>query len=213
MAKILNLLKVFILFQHIISIMILAREAYMGIVYSMMSRLIRVVAANLVFVVGLFLMILGISFLLGVLEGASRISVFFAFLLVIAGAVCAVVAVRLNKRSAYLFLASIFTMTGLFLFLSTLGIINIPFVRAWPLLSVFTGLALLPMGLRRHGTLRKRYIVSSCAFVLLGSALMIFSLRLVPFSFRDFIYHWWPLLILFGGITLVLMSLGRRRSE
>ena len=179
----------------------------------MMSRLLRKFTANLVFFVGLFLMILGISFLLGVLEGASRISVFVAFLLVVAGALCALFAIKLNKQPSYLFFASLFMMTGLFLFLSALGVIAIPIARAWPLLSVFSGLALLPMGWRRHGKLRKRYIVSSCAFVILGCMLLVFSLQVAPFSFRDFIAAWWPLLVLFGGLTLVLISLGSRKSD
>jgi len=191
----------------------LARERYVIIVYSMMSRLIRKFTGNLVFFAGLFLMILGISFLLGVLEGASRISVFVAFLLVVAGAFCALFAIKLNKQPSYFFFASLFMMTGIFLFLSALGIITMPIPRSWPLLSVFSGLALLPMGWRRHGALRKRYIVSSCAFVILGGALLVFSLQMVPFSFRGFIYDWWPMLLLFGGLTLVLISLGGRRSE
>jgi len=158
-------------------------------------------------------MVLGISFLLGVLEGASRISVFVAFLLVLAGALCAMFAIKLDKQPSYLFFASVFMMTGLFLFLSALGIINMPIPRSWPLLSVFSGLALLPMGWRRHGALRKRYIVSSCAFVILGCVLLVFSLQMVPFSFRRFMQDWWPLLLLFGGLTLVLISLGGRKSE
>ena len=185
----------------------------MFIVYSMMSRLIRRFTANLVFFAGLFLMVLGISFLLGVLEGASRISVFVAFLLVVAGALCAMFAIKLNKQPYYLFFASVFMMTGLFLFLSALGIITMPIPRSWPLVSVFSGLALLPMGWRRYGTLRKHYIVSSCAFVILGCVLLVFSLQMVPFSFRRFMQDWWPLLVLFGGLTLVLISLGGRKSE
>ena len=83
----------------------MAREEYVFIVYSMMSRLIRKFTANLVFFAGLLLMMLGISFLLGVLEGASRISVFVAFLLVVVGALCAMFAIQLNKQSYYLFFA------------------------------------------------------------------------------------------------------------
>lgn len=158
-------------------------------------------------------MILGISFLLGFLEGISRISIFFAFLLVVSGAVLAMLALKLNKRSAYLFFASLFMMAGFFLFLSALGIISLPFSRAWPLLSVFSGLSLLPMCWRRHGVLRKRYVVSSCAFVILGCVLLVFSLDVVPFSFRYFISNWWPLLFLLGGLTLVLISLGGRKSD
>ena len=78
---------------------------------------------------------------------------------------------------------------------------------------MFSGLALLPMVWRRDGTFRKRYIVSSCAFVVLGSMLLIFSLKAVPFSFTQFILAWWPLLFVFGGLTLVLISLGSKKSE
>ena len=182
-------------------------------IHSMKSRLIRKFTANLVFIVGLFLMILGISFLLGFLEGTSRISIFFSFLLVVAGAFCAVLAIKLNKSPTYLFFASFLMMAGIFLFLSALGIISLPFSRAWPLLSVFSGIALLPASWRRYGVLRKRYVVSSIAFVVLGCVLLIFSLRMVPFSFSQFIRAWWPLLFVLGGLNLVLISFGGGKSE
>ena len=159
-------------------------------IISMSSRYIRKFTANIVFFAGLLLMILGISFLLGFLEGTSRISIFVAFLLVLVGASCALLAVRLDKSSTYLFISALLIMAGIFLFLSALGIISMPFSQAWPLLSVFSGLALLPAGYRRYGTFRKRYIVPSCAFVVLGCVLLTFSLRMVPFSFKQFIQTW-----------------------
>ena len=181
--------------------------------YSMSSSYIRKFAANIVFFAGLLLMILGISFLLGFLEGTSRISIFIAFLLLVVGAGCAVFAIRLDKSPIYLFFAAFLMMAGIFLFLSALGIITLPFSRVWPMLSVFSGLALLPAGYRRYGRFRKRHIVSSCAFVALGCMLLVFSLRVVPFSFTQFIQTWWPLLLVLGGLTLVLISLGSGKSE
>jgi hypothetical protein len=158
-------------------------------------------------------MVLGITFLFGLMEGTSRISVFLAFLLVVAGAVCAIFALRLHKRSSYLFFASFFIMTGLYLLLSALGIISLPVSRSWPMLSVFSGLALLPVGWRRCGGFNTRYFVSSCAFIALGCVLMIFSFRMVPFSFKQFIQEWWPLLFLLGGLTLVLISLAVKEKK
>ena len=162
---------------------------------------------------GFSFMILGITFLLGSLENTSRISVFLSFLLVLTGAFFAVLAIKLNKRSSYLFFGSFFLMAGVFLFLSALGIIPLSFSRAWPLLSVFSGLALLPVGWRRHGGFSTRYFVSSCAFVILGCVLLVFSLKVVPFSFKHFILAWWPLLFVLGGLTLVLISLGVRSNQ
>ena len=152
-------------------------------------------------------MILGITFLLGSMENTSKFSVFLAFLLLVAGGSCAILAIKLNKRSTYLFFASLLMMAGIFLFFSALGIVSLPLSRAWPLLSVFSGLALLPVGWRRCGGIRPRYLVSSCAFVILGFVFMVFALKIIPFSFRSFIYTWWPLLFLLGGLTLILISL------
>jgi len=179
----------------------------------MRSKLRRIFIARLVFFTGLFLMIMGIAFLLGSMEGTSQLRVFLAFLLVVIGALCAVWALKLNKRSSYLFFASFFLMAGFFLLLSALHIISLPVSRAWPLLSVFSGLALLPVGWRRHGGFSPRYFVSSCAFVALGCVLLAFSLDVVPFSFSQFIHNWWPLLFVLAGITLALSSLAAKNDH
>ena len=173
----------------------------------MKSRNKRKLAARVVFIAGISFMVLGITFLLGSLEHASKISVFIAFLLLAAGGFCAALAIKLNKRSVYLFFASLFMMAGIFLFLTALGIITLPLSRAWPLLSIFSGLALLPVGWRSHGRIHPRYFVSSCTFVILGSVLMVFSLRLIPFSFMSFVHSWWPMFFLLGGFTLVLITI------
>ena len=174
------------------------------------SKLVRKFTARAIFIIGIFLMILGTSFLFGFMEGTSRVSVFFSFMLVLSGAFCAFLAIKLNKQSFYLFFASFFLMSGIFLFLSVLGVIPLSFSEGWPLLSVFTGLALLPVGWRRTGGISSRYFVSCCAFVILGFILLVFSLKMVPFSFRQFIYYWWPMIFLLGGLTLVLISLSGR---
>lgn len=158
-------------------------------------------------------MILGIIFLLGSLERTPQFSVFLAFLLVIIGVFFAVWALTLNKRASYLFLASLFLMAGIFLFLSAMEIITLQISKAWPLLSVFSGLALLPVGWRRQGGFSPRYFVSSCAFVTLGCVLLIFSLHIVPFSFSRFIRDWWYLIFILGGITLALISLSAKNEQ
>jgi hypothetical protein len=179
-----------------------------------MSLLVtRRTAARIVFITGLFLMLLGIAFLISSLVERSRTSVLISFLFIILGIGCAVLAIRLNKRSLYLFFAAFFMLTGLFLFLAALSIIPFSFSQSWPLLSVFSGIALFPAGWRRYGAFRSRYVVPSIAFVVLGSGLMIFSLDLVSFSFAQFMKNWWPLLVVLAGLTLVLISLGTNNSS
>jgi hypothetical protein len=167
----------------------------------------RRTAARLVFIIGLLLMFLGSAFLLGSLVEISRTFILVSFFFVLLGAGCAVLAIKLNKRSLYLFFAALFLQTGFFLFLSALRVIPVAFSRAWPLLSVFAGIALLPTGWHRHGVFRIRYIVSSAAFIVLGSALLVFSLDLVSFSLAQFVRNWWPLLVVLAGLILMLSSL------
>jgi hypothetical protein len=168
----------------------------------------RRTAARVIFIIGLVLMIFGTAFLIGSLAGISRISILVSFFFVILGVIFAVSAIKLHKRSLYLFFAVFFLLVGFFLFLSILKIIPVPFSRGWPLLSVFSGLALLPSGWHRYGRFRSSYVVSSVFFVGMGSFLMVFSLDLVDFSFAQFMLNWWPLLVVLAGLTLVLISLG-----
>jgi hypothetical protein len=168
--------------------------------------------ARLFFIIGIFLMFLGNAFLLGTRVGTSRISVLAAFFFILVGSGCAVLAIKLNKRSVYLFFAAFFMLVGFFLFLSALGIIPVDFSRAWPILSIFSGLALFPAGWHRYGAFRSRYVVPSLTFVFLGSALLVFSFEMVPFSFSQFIIDWWPLLVVLGGLILVLVSLGTKND-
>jgi hypothetical protein len=133
-----------------------------------------------------------------------------AFFFVIIGSGFAFLAVKLNKRSIYLFFATFFMLVGFFLFLSALKIMPLVFMDWWPVLSVFAGLALIPAGWHRYGKVRPRYVVPSTVFIILGCVLLIFSLDVVSFSFKQFMLDWWPLLLVLAGLILVLISLSTK---
>ena len=172
----------------------------------------RRAAARFIFITGFLLMFLGSAFLIGSLMEISRTSILVSFLLIILGINCAMFAIRLNRRSLYLFFAALFLQAGLFLFLYTMNIIPIKLSHAWPLFSIFAGIALFPAGWHRYGLFKASYIVPSAAFVILGSVLMVFALDLVSFSLAQFVRNWWPLLLVLSGLTLVLVSLSTRQQ-
>jgi hypothetical protein len=139
---------------------------------------------------------------------APRLSVLGSFFVVVSGAVLAGFAIKLTRRSLYIFFAAFFIQLGLFLFLCSVKLISVPFSRLWPLLSVFAGLSLIPLSWRRYHALKIGYVVSAVAFAFLGCILLLFSLKMVPFSFSRFIINWWPLLIVLAGLVLILATLG-----
>jgi len=167
-------------------------------------------SARYFFIIGFFLMFLGTAFLFSSSMNNPKAPVLISFLLVLLGIALAVLATKLNRRSLYLFFAALFLQAGLFLFLYALGIIPSNISQLWPLLSVFSGLALLPAGWHRYSAFKARYVVPSVTFVLLGAGLMIFALKKTPFSLAQFVINWWPLLIAFTGLTLLLVSLGTK---
>ncbi|MDR0388898.1 MAG: hypothetical protein LBH73_02390 [Spirochaetaceae bacterium] len=174
----------------------------------------RKTTAKYVFMLGLLFMLLGSALLLASMTDSSRLPVLGSFLVVVSGVALAALAIKLNRRSVYLFFAAFFIQMGLFLFLSAVHVISEPFSRLWPLLSVFAGLSLIPSGWHRYHVLRSRYVVPAGAFVFLGCMLLPFSLKMLPFSFARFISAWWPLLIILAGLILMLIALSsNNRTE
>jgi hypothetical protein len=161
----------------------------------------------LVFFSGILFMVLGSAILISARTGAAHLPVIASFLLIFAGILCAVLAIKLNRRSLYLFFAAFFTLTGLFLFLWLEGLIPLPFSRCWPFIAIFSGLSLIPAGVHKYKKPKTVYIIPGAAFLVLGCTLLVFSFRLAPFSFKQFILNWWHLLLLLAGFLLVLLSL------
>lgn len=168
--------------------------------------------AKAAFILGILFTVSGGGVLFAVASGGSGGAALISSGFVAAGVFCAVLAARLHGRSRYMFAASFMILAGLYLLLSASGVIAFPFLRSWPVLSVFTGLSLIPAGYHRYRSFRSRYVVPALAFTILGAVLLVFSFRLVPFSFRRFILDWWPLLLVLSGVLLTLVSLGSRDS-
>ncbi len=168
------------------------------------------IAARLAFAVGLSLMILGSVILVAGIAGASRLAALPASFALIIGISFAVLAIKLNRTSQYLFLSAFFVQTGLLLLLLALKAIPVGFSKLWPLLSLFAGTSLLPAARHRSGLPLSRYLVPALGFVSLGGLLLIFSFDVVPFSFKSFFLDWWPVLLLLVGFLLFLISLNPR---
>jgi len=178
----------------------------------MQSILTRRTAARLFFIIGFLLAALGFIFFQGSITNISGVDMLISLPLVMIGIGCAVIAIRLNKSSLYLFFAAFAIQVGVLIFLLGMEILPVDYSRLWPFLSIFTGIALVPVGLYRYGTVRFRSLVPTLAFIFLGAVMLIFSLKLVSFSLSQFIKDWWPLLIVLCGLILMFVSLGTKKT-
>jgi hypothetical protein len=177
----------------------------------MSSILRKTVFSRVLFALGLLCMVGGVLVLFAAVQGFSRLSVIIPFLFLIAGAILAVCAIKLQKKSIYLFFANLFLLVGFFLFLLALKILPIPFSRAWPLLSIFAGVSMIPAGWRRFSRFHAAWVLPAAAFTGLGCVLLIFSLKLAPWSFKQFMLDWWPIVVVLAGFTLFFVSISHKK--
>ena len=171
---------------------------------------LRRIAAEAALVIGIASTIFGGGALMATAGGGSPFVTMLASLCVVLGISLALVAVRLHRRSRYLFLASFMIQSGAFLLLVFSGLLVFPFSRLWPLLALFAGLSLIPAGWHRYGAFKSRFVVPASGFVILSVGFLLFSFEILPFSFKSFILAWWPLLLILAGILLMLISFSAR---
>ena len=169
--------------------------------------------ARIMFYAGIVLSLFGSVFLLFNHVSITDIQVVVSFLLLIIGGLCVFFAVKLRRQSLYLFFAAFFTLVGLFLLFKVFGVITLSLKQSWPLLSVFTGIALLLAGIHRYDRVTRIYLIPSIALITLGCFLLLFSLKITSFSFRQFVLDWCPVIVVMSGIMLILFSISAGKDS
>ena len=162
---------------------------------------------RLLFTLGVSFTILGSMLCLSIVKGVSKLVVLPAAFFLILGVLFAYVAVQITRKSGYLYFSAFCFQIGLLVLGLALQIIPIPFYRLWPFLSIIAGLSFIPVIRFNKRKPLAVFLVPAIAFVAIGIVLLIFSFRVVDFSFRRFLLTWWPLFMLVGGLMLFLISL------
>jgi len=109
-----------------------------------------------------------------------------------------------KARASALFLGLLLFLTGLFiLVLNNLGPGSLTIKELWPVYMGIVGVSLIPYGARYRRTIRVSLVVPGIILIVLTGVFLLFSLSIVQQSFSEFVIGWWPLVLVFMGITLV----------
>ena len=92
---------------------------------------------------------------------------------------------------------------SLYMFASS-GVIRAGISELWPFSMILAAVSLLLTGLYRDRRLRFGFLVPSIAIAVLGVFFLLFSLEIIPFSFRKILTAWWPLVLILVGGSLVV---------
>ena len=110
-----------------------------------------------------------------------------------------------KARPSTLFSGLLFLLTGTFILLLNTGVIppELTIKELWPLFMGIVGVSLIPYGARYRRTIRLTLVVPGIILIVLMAVFLLFSLQIVKESFADFFIHWWPLILVGMGITLI----------
>ncbi|MDR2445400.1 MAG: hypothetical protein LBD44_05645 [Spirochaetaceae bacterium] len=169
--------------------------------------------ARIMFYIGIVLSLFGSVFLLFNYTSITGLQAIGSFFLLIIGGLCVFFAVKLRRKSLYLFFAAFFTLVGLFLLFKVCGVIPLSLKQSWPLLSVFTGIALLLADIHQYDKIYRIYLIPSIALIVLGCFLLLFSLKIASFSFRQFVLDWCPVIVVVSGVMLILFSISSSKGS
>ncbi len=109
-----------------------------------------------------------------------------------------------KARPSALFVGLLMFLTGTFyLLLNTVIPETLTLKELWPVFMGIVGVSLIPYGARYRRTVRVTLVVPGLILIVLMGVFLLFSLQVVKQSFSDFVVSWWPLVLVFMGITLI----------
>lgn len=160
---------------------------------------------NALLALGLLLVLVGLFIFVGKQESAVKVFALRPVILLGMGILLLFVSLALTGSSLSLFFGLLFLLMGSVLLLMDSGILPYGFSRMWPTIMISAALALFPAGLYKARRVRTVYLFPAIMMLVLGIVFLLFSLHVIPVSFRAVVSRCWPLLIMVSGVTVVAM--------
>jgi drug/metabolite transporter (DMT)-like permease len=119
-----------------------------------------------------------------------------------------------KSRPSNLFLGLLLFLSGTFILLLSTGILpeSLGLKELWPVFMGIVGVSLIPYGAGYRRTIRVTLVIPGIILIILAAVFLVFSLGLVKQSFSEFVIGWWPLVLVFMGITLVASAAFGRKE-
>jgi hypothetical protein len=114
----------------------------------------------------------------------------------------------LKAKPGYLFNGLVLLLGGAFTLLLSLGVLPVGYTlrELWPVYMGIIGVSLIPYGAQYRRAVRVSLLIPGLFLILLMTLFLLFSLSVVKEPLAEFVSKWWPLILIFMGLTLVASS-------
>lgn len=169
--------------------------------------------ANAVLAAGLVLILVGIFLMVKHSEHATKVFALRPVILLSVGAIALFVSIAFTESGNTLYVGLFCVMMGIVMLMVDTHIIRYSLKEMWPTIMISSGVALFPASLYKLRRIRTVYLFPAIMLIMLGMMFLLFSMHIFPFSFREFISKWWPLLVIMGGFLLIAIFFVQRANS
>lgn len=156
------------------------------------------------FISGVVLTILGVLLLFWTQNFLSALARWWPLAITVIGGLLLYKVWFRQARASALFVGLLLFLSGTFiLVLNTVLADTLGLKELWPVFMGIVGVALIPYGARYRRTVRVTLVVPGIILIILMSVFLLFSLGIVKQSLSEIVIGWWPLVLVFMGITLI----------
>ena len=116
-------------------------------------------------------------------------------------------------KDIYILLGMFFLFSGFFLLLRVTILDSKGTEKLWPFFMLFSGISLLPYGIKKKKESRLKIFVPAVAIIILSLFFLPFSLKLFTMKFLTFAVIWWPVIFIAMGIILIIIFIIKRHER
>lgn len=160
---------------------------------------------NVLLAVGLLLLLTGLFVYVGRHESSVRLFAFRPLIVLGLGIILLFTSLAFTGNSLSLFFGLFFLQIGGILLVMDAGILTCGFSQIWPTIMIATAFSLFPAGLYKARRVRTVYLFPAIMMLLLGIIFLLFSFRVFPVPFKEFVVRCWPLMVMLSGGGLVVI--------
>ncbi len=116
-------------------------------------------------------------------------------------------------KDIYVLAGMFLSLSGFYLLLRNTVLDKYGIEKVWPFFMLFTGISLLPYGLKKKKAQRLTIFVPAFAIIILSLFFLPFSLKIFTMKFLTFAVIWWPVFIIAMGLSLIIIFLIKHYGE
>jgi len=118
-----------------------------------------------------------------------------------------------SGKDVYVLIGMFLSLSGFYLILRITILDKYGIEKIWPFFMLFSGISLLPYGLKKNRNNRLRIFVPAFAIIILSLFFLPFSFKLFTIKFLTFAVIWWPLVFIAMGIILIIIYITKHHEE